>query len=296
MKKTISSFFLLLSAQGNYKSGYIITNENDTLRGFVNFRNDEINARQCSFKIAENAEVRDYAPGEIKAYRLPVESRYYITRTVPLKRGKATVFLEYLVQGKMNMYYYRQDDQIEYYYAEKEDGILYPITQNEDEIIDGKIRPDNKYKGLLSFLMQDASGMEKSIMNTQFDRRSMVKLSKEYHEETCEPGEECIVFENDYEKTSTQFRFSAYAGWNSYSFGKTSSAKFDKGSPTVGVQLQISNPRLSNHLNLVLDASISRITANDYYEWSSGINIFRRDFEHSINTFNAALGLKYDIL
>lgn len=39
----------ILYAQENFRPGYVITNENDTIYGIINFRTAEQNARVCSF-------------------------------------------------------------------------------------------------------------------------------------------------------------------------------------------------------------------------------------------------------
>jgi hypothetical protein len=52
MKKVFILFITLgwtamLYAQGNYKPGYIITDQNDTITGWINLRTDKNNQRQC---------------------------------------------------------------------------------------------------------------------------------------------------------------------------------------------------------------------------------------------------------
>ena len=60
MKTTAFTLILMLigilavQAQDNYKLGYIITNENDTINGWIDYRTDAQNGEVCKFKTTEN--------------------------------------------------------------------------------------------------------------------------------------------------------------------------------------------------------------------------------------------------
>ncbi len=59
---------LTTNAQSNYKKGYVITNKNDTIRGFIDFRTDKMNSSLCKFKRSENDYEQKFHPGEINVY------------------------------------------------------------------------------------------------------------------------------------------------------------------------------------------------------------------------------------
>jgi len=108
-------FFVLfasLKAQSNYKKGYVITNDNDTIYGLIDFRTDAINATRCTFK-SEQAE-KIYYPGDIAGYKFSDEGKYYVTREVTIDSIPQKFFLEYLVQGMMDLYYLRSDGKVYY--------------------------------------------------------------------------------------------------------------------------------------------------------------------------------------
>ena len=52
-----SVFSTVIYAQNNYIQGYVLTNENDTIFGLINFRTIKNNHKQCSFKADEYSEV-----------------------------------------------------------------------------------------------------------------------------------------------------------------------------------------------------------------------------------------------
>ena len=56
-------------AQANPKSGYIITNSGDTIRGIIDFRTNERLSTQCDFWANGETEGKNYKPGEIEGFR-----------------------------------------------------------------------------------------------------------------------------------------------------------------------------------------------------------------------------------
>lgn len=125
MKYTFSKLFILLLfcfisivnlvAQENFKPGYIITNSNDTIKGFISQLNKDAFTK-CSFKKNLNEKSIDYLPGEIFAYRFQNDGKYFITKETTLSSGNKTIFLEYLIKGKANIYFMR--DNVDHYFIE----------------------------------------------------------------------------------------------------------------------------------------------------------------------------------
>ncbi|KPK79477.1 MAG: hypothetical protein AMS27_17980 [Bacteroides sp. SM23_62_1] len=130
------------SCQADFRPGYIITLENDTIHGLIDFRGDMINAQICSFKKHKKAEKTNYKPFEIKAYRFTGD-KYYISRYVKQTEETVPVFIEYLVDGIADLYYYRDTKNIDHYFIEKEDSTLVELT-NERKMI---VVDNGHYKG-----------------------------------------------------------------------------------------------------------------------------------------------------
>ena len=85
MKRLFTFLLLVVSialsqAQNNFKNGYIITNNNDTIWGEIDFRVDELNAQRCKFRQDKNSETKIFLPGEIQAYRFSKEGKYYVSK------------------------------------------------------------------------------------------------------------------------------------------------------------------------------------------------------------------------
>ena len=83
MKKIFISIVLLgvailAKGQTNPQEGYIITNENDTIRGTIDYLSDIRNMHTCLFKADGEEAYCKYKPGEISGYRLTNNGIFYV--------------------------------------------------------------------------------------------------------------------------------------------------------------------------------------------------------------------------
>ena len=287
------SFVINAAAQSNYKKGYIITNKNDTINGYIDFRTDEMNSTVCKFRKTARTKEEIFYPGDIRGYMFIDEVKYYVTRTVQIDNTFKIVFLEYLVQGVKDLYYYSEN--IDYYFIEDENGKMISVTKKPDCIIDNKYKVDNKYKGRLMYAFRDCESVEKDISDVGFDRSSLIKLTKKYHQKMCSPGEECIIFENNYKKIFLKLDFSIYSGLQvmNFKYGENELSQFKSSSslsPVIGGQVEISNPRLIKSLRFQLGAALSYLKGfNDF----AGENTYYQNFEFKSCMGTGIFGLKY---
>jgi hypothetical protein len=61
----------------------------------------------CNYKINDNEKEISHSPDDISAFRF-LNSKYFISREVNGKK----VFLEYLIKGKISIYYLRDENKI----------------------------------------------------------------------------------------------------------------------------------------------------------------------------------------
>ena len=84
----------------------------------------------------------EYLPADINGYRY-TDNKMYISKLL-IKDNEILnakrVFLEYLVKGTMNLYYYRDKNKDEHYYVEKENIALKELIEEKKEgYKDGRI-------------------------------------------------------------------------------------------------------------------------------------------------------------
>ncbi|NDV77531.1 hypothetical protein [Dysgonomonas sp. 511] len=303
-------FIPLVVNSQNYKEGYILSNNGDTIKGIIDYKADKTNAKVCYFKTKPGAETQSFHPEEIAGYRIWNEKdkeTYYTSKEINIDGNSQLVFVEYLLQGVMNLYFYPSEKQN--YYILEEDGVATYVTKQADVLDkkDGKefYRKDVKYRGILAYLFKDTPAVAEMAGKIDFNHKSMINLVKKYHDTTCATGEACVVFLGDGNKRKAKFKFSLYAGANYLLSSEifiwyNSDMNFDmtKVNPLVGGQVVLYAPRISQSVGVVLDASFSKLKGSfdGYARYHSVANGYR-DYNYRLEldefSFSGKLGFRY---
>ena len=209
----------LIHGQKGYKPGYIITNGFDTLRG-------------------------SYKPDDIRAYRIE-NSKYYVSKEVVIDSAKQKIFLEFLVKGIANLFYYKGQGK-EYYFIEK-DNVMTQLSNDVSmvtvksmgvmgEYEETYSKNSNQYKRMLQYLFQQSPEVLKEIPNTLFDYRPLIKITKDYHNSVCKDNN-CIDFTKS---TKKSLYLEPYIGViDSWMKLNTSKDKIQDIKPYIGLQLRL---------------------------------------------------------
>ena len=205
----------IVNAQTDFREGYVITNDNDTLYGEIDYRGDILMGKVCRLKLNDN--IIKYSPFEIAAYRFSNGGKYFVSKEV----DGDYLFLEFLIKGQLNIYYYRDDNQNDRYYIEKADLPLSELTYEESKVyLEDKqsFHQSTKHIGLLYYYMQDAPEIHSQIRNIKKpEHNKLLKLAKNYHYAVCLDGDDCIVFEK---KKPLEFALYMVGGAIDFGFDK----------------------------------------------------------------------------
>ena len=87
-----------LAAQVNPQKGYIITNDNDTVYGTIDYLTDARNVKACLFQKNGEQGYRSLSPSDIKGYRLAGDGIYYVSRLFNGDERQELMFAEFLLQ------------------------------------------------------------------------------------------------------------------------------------------------------------------------------------------------------
>lgn len=141
-----------LHAQGNYKPGYIINTSNDTLKGFVDYREWSKNPAIIKFKSTVSAQPENYMVANANGFAI-IDLEYYEKFIVPVSKGNVafdvlshqldttysidTVFLKNIVNGKyVSLYSFTDKIKTRYYVLDNEtkhiEELKYSLYFNED--------------------------------------------------------------------------------------------------------------------------------------------------------------------
>jgi len=269
---------LTVHAQSNYKPGYIITNSHDTMIGWIDYRTDRMNALHCHFKADLTGNEQIFLPDQIFGYRFSEAGKFYVSKTIVIDGKPRNVFLEYLIQGIMNLYFYttnaekNEDCSISnHYFFENQKGEMISVTKAQDKIItDSKgisaYWEDQKYKGLIRYIFNDCEPVKQKAWKAEFTHKSIISLTKDYHNLTCTTGQKCIEFETTPDSQYIKTKFSVYSGVENEAYAP--SIILDdyfynhfiqvNNSPFIGAEIGFSIPRWKKSLSLQTDFSLTR--------------------------------------
>lgn len=251
-----------LKAQTNFLPGYIITNDNDTLHGLIDYRSNAQNCRRCEFRESENAPSRVFLPLSIKGYRFN-DGKFYVSKTLHTDSLTIPVFMEYLVNGISSLYYYPNNTNPNYY-LENKDGQLYQLTSElrqvhengHDYFIESKT-----YIGMLRIAFADCPQIYPLINTVKLEDKSLIAITKKYHDYVCD-GEKCIIYEK--QLPVVKFTFGAFIGMevSTIKFYKSptyENVHFNSDSyPTIGLLTKASLPRISDKLSFQASGEYSK--------------------------------------
>ena len=221
----------------SWLSGCIIKYNGDTIFGLIQDRSSRNLSQKCYFKTSETDSTQILTPEQIQGYRFNT-GEMFVAKNIA---ENEIVFLEFLVQGKMNIYHYRDSYSEDHYFAEK-DSELYAL-KNTTINKSGLEKQKKEYIGLLRYLMQEAN-IEQEIKHTEYEWKPLVKLAQYYHDKVC-PEEQCIVYRRKPEPVKITWSVLAGVTYSSVTMQDFSSLE---GSPinyalgsSIGVRMNIKN-------------------------------------------------------
>jgi hypothetical protein len=160
----------LVVAQVGNKDGYIITLENDTLYGKVEYHNILKNLKECRFSDDKGTTV--YTPSQIMGYGF-VGDMYFISGVVE------NTFLQVLISGELSLYKGNSD-----FYLEKNGNEVIKLKYREKtDTIEGKTytKEDLTWKGYVNILVYDCIQDINVLRNLTMDERNLTKLAIDYN-------------------------------------------------------------------------------------------------------------------
>lgn len=185
-------------SQDNYVPAYIIKNNQDTLRGFVDYRNKEVNPSKIKFKTNIDDSPVYYTPTDINEFG--VEDEIYVsgiinTEVTPFRIDELgtdpqikievdTAFLQANFRGKKELYYYKNEDGKENFYIKKGADFELLIYKKYLKTHNGKnvIVENKNYLGQLILYLEDCSDIQTKISGTLYKQKSLNSLFQYYYE------------------------------------------------------------------------------------------------------------------
>lgn len=226
--------FQLSYSQKNYLPGYIINIKNDTIHGFVDYKNWNINPNKINFKVKKDHTPITYSHNNINGFA--VKDEIYVSAIVNLETSPIqtnllqdypelnikldTVFLQTLFNGSKSLYYHKSARGRDNFYIKRGDDFELLTYKKYTSLY--IIKENKKYKGQLALYLNDCSSIRSKLTHTEYTQKSLGKLFQQYYD--C--SQEDIIFQKKKEKTHIDIGILAGVSLSKLKF-KSESATFN---------------------------------------------------------------------
>lgn len=297
-----------LTAQVNPQKGYIITNNNDTIHGTIDYLTDAQNAKICLFQKAGEGEYKSLTPADIKGYRLADDGIYYVSRlyTGGEEGGhqQELLFAEFLLQGGVSLYRYYYD-YYNYFGFVGSDGkevIMRDDKLNEDlQNYNNKLQLRRQKVQEVNAIMNKDNSIANRLWKMDLTSEDLTSMVKQYDEQHCTEQGECVLFRYDKKKTTTvkhKFYVGAGISFTSYNspshdIARSNSTVISEYSysgiaPTFFVGTDLRFPRFSRNLQAQVELSYT-----PHHYKSDEVSSNGEHPEMTIDEVAARIGLNY---
>lgn len=253
-------------AQFDFRKGYLIKNTNDTISGWIDYRRNNVNSKKCVFKQNIEDKSRIFSPKEIKAYRF-IDGKYYVSKKLDVDGKQSQLFLEYLINGIVDIYYY-SDEEGENYLADQGEGNLIRLKNEERELIRNRktfVGESKEYRRMLKVIFKESPTIVKRVNSLDLNHKSIIEIAHDYHNEVC-LDQKCIIYEMKLSKTSRRFGMLFGMNYTSVNDKENLLDKFsylkdgaleDALSPNIGFFYKTNLPMINDKIHLQYSASFS---------------------------------------
>lgn len=166
-------------SQTDFRPGYVVLSNGDTLQGVLDYRSNKRNAQACLFKDNANQQETTYGPSDLKGFGY-LNDKKFESRLIPLSSLDTILgYAEVVLQGKASLYQY-----IEEFYISKDAGEWYKLEVREVERRrDGQtfVTRENRYRNILAAWMPDCAAVKGKINSVALNRGALVRLLETYN-------------------------------------------------------------------------------------------------------------------
>lgn len=244
MQKSLVFLFLVFAslfvkAQADFRIGYIVTNQEDSVFGAIKFRPNVKNYQSCLFK--SGGKIIEYFPSEVAGFGLQIEDRTYVSSVV---EGQ---FVEVVLEGSISVYKHSRS-----FFVKKDDQVYSLEDKTVQVEIDGKPVTEvvSNWRNVLAELVGDCPEAAQVLRNYfQLTENNLLNLVINYNE--------CLDL--DYEiakkqKIWSRFDFGVAVGAVSSSLNIEPTTRFE----FLGAAYKSVNPSLGLVIAIPLPGTVQR--------------------------------------
>jgi hypothetical protein len=287
--RKVCLIFLLIpsvSFAQDYRRGYIIKNNMDSVNGFIEYATEKKNSKYCQFRDTRRGKTTRFSPQELHAYGFYGDSQFESIR-IPGEPSSERVFVKIITKGPIHLYKYQKE-----FLVKKDSLILLPTPKSKviETETGKKTQNDSRYKGLLNFLLADC---KLSADETRYTEPDITNLINNYNR--------CKGTEPLYKKPKPVFKinYNIFAGYNSSEMTADLPEPFSFDNSTTivgGIGVELSSPRIFDRIFFTIDVWYVKNLYQGYYKKQEGSDILHNDVHAEFTSIKIPLGFRYNFL
>ena len=184
-------------AQKNFLEGFVVNHDNDTLMGFIDYRNWDYNPTSIRFKYDIKSESTRFSSEDVIAFN--VNSELYVSALVETEISAANtnvlsidpnfilqtenVFAHVLVKGPKSLYQVKTSEGVNCFYTKQDNElVLLKYKKYRSKTRDKNIiLENNKFIGQLRFYLNDCQNIQSKLNGTSYHKKDLIRLFQYYY-------------------------------------------------------------------------------------------------------------------
>lgn len=271
----------------DYRPGYIIKNNRDSISGYIAYRSGNKNLYQCLFKTSKRTNPTVYTPAELKTFGFFEDKNFESILLSKSDDFDGPIFAQVIVKGILNLY--RVD---QFYVAVKDSLVILPTPKNKDVYnTEGHwFKKDKRYVALLNSLIKDC---DLSANETSYSEEELTDLIWNYNR--------CKGLEQPYKKTRpiAKLGFSAFTGFvrSNATMDLHEDVEFSPSHTVIGAMgFDLSSPRVFDRIFLSVEAWYVKSFYQAYQEGPFNGDMRYQDIFLDASYLKIPVGFRYNFL
>lgn len=206
--------FLILKGQNGDAVGYIVTLDDDTLRGSLKLESEKVSPNEVIFFADGSASAIIYDPKTIKEFgydnnifvSADVDREISPTKTIELSDSpqlfyvQDTVFLQVIISGEKELLSFVDENGKKSYFIKDDDKYIWLVHKKYSFVTNetSSTAYNNNYIGQLILYLKGCPEMNRILSSTDYEYESLVKSFNYYYG--------CISTKTSYEKEEDSFK------------------------------------------------------------------------------------------
>lgn len=290
-------------SQVNFQPALILTKTNDSIQGYIDYRNWDKNPLFISFKKSDTNDISVLSPKDILAFK--VGGDFYISATVKtegssvivgdldnkpnLKITEAVVFLLNIYDGPKSLFLYKRSDNIVNYYIKSDTAYNLLIYKKYMKVKEGiNVITENKtFIGQLKIYLEDCQSIQSKLDKISYSQNDLIKIFN-YYTKCTQPG---MVREQKTNKIKAEFGL--FTGLT------LSTLKFK----SIVIDYYIADYKPSMNFtggvfcNLVLPRNLSKFSISNELQYTQyAFNTINEDYSNNLDYTNTTIDLQFAVI